>query len=183
MKLVWALPVAMLGMQALVLADTIPPGAVVPVRPDQDIRVNRWDRGRIYSGHVAREVRARDGDIAIPAGSPAELIVRQIGPDQFTLDLESVTVNGQRYAMDTSGPQFNLHRNDYDQGSGLVGAIVGAVEGANGENVEARGDHISVPAGAILRFQLQEPLHVVGWNDPGYDQGGYHYHHEHDWYR
>src|SRR5579871_2055665 len=106
MKLSWALPVAMLGLQALVLADTVPPGAVIPVRPDQDVRVNRWDRGRIYTGRVARDVRARDGDMAIPAGSPVELIVRQIGPDQFTLDLESVTVNGQRYAMDTTGPQF-----------------------------------------------------------------------------
>jgi hypothetical protein len=164
-------------------ADVVLPGTEIAVRPDNPIDVARWDRGRIYPAHVARDVFARDGDLVIPRGSPVELIVRQVGPGQMSLDIESVTVNGRRYAMDTTGPQFNMPRNSYDNGGGLVGSIIGAIAGANGEQVEPRGSEIRVPAGSLLRFQLQEPLRVVNWGDPGYSNGDYHYHHEHDWYR
>jgi len=177
-KLLYTIPALLIGMQIPMLADTILPGTQIAVRSDRPIDVARWDRGRIYPAHVARDVMARDGDVAIPAGSYAELIVRQIGPGQFALDLESVTANGQRYVMDTAGPQFNMPRNSYDNGGGLVGQIVGAIAG-----VQTQGSEIRVPADTILRFNLQEPLHVAGWNEPGYEQNGYHYHHEHDWYR
>jgi len=181
--LLWAVPALLIGMQGAAMADTILPGTEIPVRPDRPIDVSHWDRGRIYPGHVARDVVARDGDVAIPRGSYAELIVRQIGPDQYTLDLESVTVNGQRYAMATSGPQFNMPESSMDNGSGVVAGIIGAIAAANGQQVETRGGEIRVPEGSVLRFQLQEPLHVVGWADPGYMNGEYDYHHEHDWYR
>lgn len=182
-QMIWTVPALLLGMQLAAVADTILPGTEIPVRPDQPIEVSRWDRGHIYPAHVARDVHARDGDLAIPRGSYAELIVRQISPDRYTLDLESVTVNGQRYAMDTTGPQFNMPRSTMDNGAGIIGNIIGAIAGANGEQVVANGREIRVPAGAVLRFELQEPLRVVQWADPGYMNGEYHYHHEHDWYR
>lgn len=182
-KLFWAVPVIAVGLQFTAFADTILPGTEIAVRPDGPINVNHWDKGRIYPAHVARDVMARDGDVAIPRGSYAELIVRQTGPDEYTLDLESITVNNQRYAMDTAGPQYNMPRDSYNNGGGLVGAIAGAIEGANGEQVETHGNNIQIPEGAVIRFNLQEPLHVVGWGDPGYRDGEYHYHHEHDWYR
>lgn len=182
-KYLLAIPALLLGMQVPMLADTLVPGTQIPVRPDGPVDVSHWDRGRIYPAHVARDVFARDGDVAIHRGAPAELIVRQIGPGQYTLDLESVTVNGRRYAMDATGPEFNAHRGDYDNGNGLVGSIIGAIAGANGEQVEPRGGHIMVPADALLTFQLQVPLHMVGWGDPGYRNGESHYHHDHDWYR
>jgi hypothetical protein len=139
--------------------------------------VSKWDRGRIYTGHVDRDVYARNGQVAIPRGASAELIVRQVGPNQLALDVESVTVNGTRYAVDTSGPEYNANR-AYSDGSGIVGNIVGAIAG-----VDTRGQTIHVPAGSVIRFQLQAPMHVVTWADPGYEDHGYHYHHEHDWYR
>jgi len=180
--LVWAVPI-LAAMQISALADTILPGTEIRVSPDVTVDVSRWDRGRIYPAHVERDVMARDGDVAIPHGASAELIVRQTGPGQFVLDLESITVNGNRYAVDTSSPQFNMPQNEYNNGSGVVGAIIGAIAGANGMEVETHGDHVDVPAGAVLRFNLREPLHVVGWSDPGYQRGEYHYHHEGDWYR
>ena len=176
-------PAMLMCSQIPVLADVIVPGTDIQVRPDSPINVSSWDRGRIYRAHVARDVVAKDGDVAIPSGADAELIVRQIGPGQFTLDLESITVNGQRYAMDTNGPQYNMQQSYYDNGTGIVGAIVGAIAGANGEQVEPSGGTIQVPAGSLLTFELREPLHVVGWGDPGYNRDQYHYHHEHDWYR
>jgi hypothetical protein len=157
-------------------ADTVLAGTQIQVRPDSQIEVSRWDRGRIYTGQVARDVVARDGDVAIPRGSNVELIVRQIGPERMAIDLESVTVNGRRYVLDSTGPRF--HTEEYENGGGLVGAIVGAVSG-----VRAEGGEISVPAESILSFQTRAPLHVVDWQDPGYEREGHHYHRDNDWYR
>jgi len=178
MKSLLALPLILGGLQIAAWADIVPPGTEIAVRPDQPITVARWDRGRIYPGHVSRDVYARSGEIAIPRGAYAELIVRQMGPNQLALDVESVTVEGRRYVMDTSGPQFNANRGAYDNGAGLVGSIVGAITG-----VEARGGAIQVPAGSEMRFRLDQPLRVVTWGDPGYTERGNHYHREHDWYR
>jgi hypothetical protein len=170
------------GMQICVAADTILPGTQVVVRTNQPIEIHQWDRGRIYPAHVAEDVYARDGDLAIPRGSYAELIARKTGPDQMALDLESVTVNGKRYAMDTAGPQFNMPENDYNSGAGLIGNIVGAISGGQVQ-VETRGNEIRVPPDANITFQVQEPLHVVNWTDPGYMRNGEHYHRDGDWYR
>ncbi len=179
-NLLWTVPVILIGTQFAARADTIVPGTEIQVKTDQPIELHTWDRGRIYPGHVARDVFARDGDVAIPRGAYAELIVRQTGPNQMTLDIESITVNGSRYALDTTGPQFNA--NAYESGGGLLGNIIGAISGGDVQ-VETQGDEIRVPAGSIVRFQLQAPLHVAGWGDPGYMRGGDHYHRDSDWYR
>ena len=178
---IWAVPAILIGMHSAAIADTVLPGTEVAVRTDQPIELHTWDRGRIYPARVARDVVARDGDVAIPRGASAELIVRQTGPNEMALDLESVTVNGRRYAMDTSGPEFRTNQ-DYDNGAGLLGNIVGELSGGRVQ-VETRGNEIRVPEGSMIRFQLREPLHVVGWGDPGYMQQQYHYHRQGDWYR
>ena len=183
MKRLLAIPLLLVGLQLTGLAATVLPGTEIRVRSDSGINVSSWDRGRIYPGYVASDVYTADGDVAIPQGAYAELIVRQIGPGQLALDLESISVNGRRYVMDAAGPNFNMPENNYNNGSGLVGSIIGAIAGAAGAHVETQGDHIYVPAESVLRFRLQEPLHTVSWGDPGYMSNGYHHHHDHDWYR
>jgi len=71
-----------------------------------------------------------------------------------------------------------MPRSDYESGAGLLGNIIGAISG-----VETRGNEIRIPSGSVVRFQLQEPLRVVDWGDPGYMERGYHYHRQSDWYR
>ncbi len=181
-SLLWTVPALLLGMQICASADTILPGTQVAVKTDQPIEMHTWDRGRIYPAHVARDVFAKNGEVAIPRGSYAELIVRETGPNQMALDLESVTVNGMRYVMDTTGPQFNMPTNVYNSGAGLLGNIVGSISGGQ-VTVETQGTEIRVPADSTITFSLMEPLHVAGWNDPGYMQNGYQYHREGDWYR
>ena len=171
------------GAGTTVWADVIPPGTQIQVRTDAPIYVNNWDRGRIYSAHVTQDVFAEDGDLAVPHGSYAELIIRETGPGQMELDLESITVNGRRYVMDTTGPQYNMPAANYNNGAGIVGAIAGAIAGATGEQVEPEGSTIRVPADAVITFQLQEPMRVVNWGDPGYMRRDDHYHYDHDWYR
>jgi len=175
-KALWLIPALLAGMSLSARADTISPGTQIQVRADNPISVSKWDRGRIYRARVDRDVIARDGDVAIPAGTYAELIVRQLGPDRLALDLESVTVKGQRYVLDTSGPRFNTA--EYQNGAGLVGSIIGAIAG-----VQAEGGQIQIPGGSVLTFNLRAPLHIVGWQDPGYDRDGNHYHRDPDWYR
>ncbi len=177
-----AAPVVFLAMQAFASAETITSGTRIQVRTDQPIELHQWDKGRIFRARVAEDVRSRDGDVTIRRGSPVELIVRSTGPDMMALDLESVTVNGKRYAMDTQGPQFNMRDEEYRGGGGLLGSIVDAISGDQAR-VEHRGRTIQVPGNAMITFELREPLHVVEWADPGYERDQYHYHREGDWYR
>jgi hypothetical protein len=105
-----------------------------------------------------------------------ELIVRQREGDRMAIDLESITIDGRRYVLDASGPQF--HTSEYENGGGLLGAIVGSIPG-----VRVEGGDIEIPANTVLTFQTRAPLHVVDWQDPGYDREGRHYHRDPDWYR
>ena len=170
------LPSALLFCMPFALrADVIERGTEIAVRTESPIRVSQWDRGRIYNARVARDVTARDGEVAIPRGATVELIVRRIGDNDLALDLESVTVNGRRYVVDNAaGPEF-----DARNGTGLVGAIVGALSG----NDVAQGREVRIGADSVITYRLREPMRVVDWQDPGYSRDRYHYHRDNDWYR
>jgi hypothetical protein len=142
------------------------PGTIVPVRTQQTIDVEETNY-RVYPGVVDQDVRGENGRLAIPAGSPVELVVRTAPDNDLILDLDSVTVNGQRYAVQTD-PKRVEHRSD----NSLVGAIVGAVSGA-----EVRGRAVRIPRDTLITFRLEHPLHW-GVADRGYDRDGVHYH---DW--
>jgi hypothetical protein len=80
--------------------------------------------------------------------------------------------------------QRNHNQDQYNNGAGIIGNIIGAIAGSQG-NVQYQGDRIRVPSGSELTFQLQQPLYVATWGDEGYERDRYHYHHEtnHGWYR
>ena len=143
------------------------PGTVIPVRPNQAIDVERKDN-RIYYGTVDQDVRGENGRLAIPRGSGAELIVRVAPDNDLILDLESVTVNGQRYGIRTDPNRYESQRDH-----SLVGAIVGAIDGG-----EARGRAVRIPRNSIVTFRLEQPMEM-GVADRGITRDGYHYH---EWY-
>ena len=143
------------------------PGTVIPIRMNQTIDVERRD-DRVYYGTVDQDVRTDRGRIAIPRGSNAELIVRVAPDNDLILDLESVVVNGQRYAI-----RSDPNRVESQRDNSLVGAIVGAISGA-----QVRGRAVRIPRDAVVTFRLDRPLEV-GIVDRGVDRDGYHYH---DWY-
>jgi len=155
------------GDRDRVMGARLEPGAVIPVRTNQPIDVERTDN-RVFYGTVDQDVRGENGRIAIPRGSRAELIVRVARDNDLNLDLESVVVNGQRYAVRT-----NANHIEHQRDNSLVGAIVGAVSGG-----QAYGRSVRIPRDAVVTFRLQQPLDV-GIVDRGVDRGGYHYH---DWY-
>src|SRR6476660_5747753 len=78
----------------------VEPGTIIAVRTNDTIDVERNDY-QVYRGMVDQDVRGDDGRLAIPRGSNVELIVRVERDNDLILDLESVTVNGNRYAIKT----------------------------------------------------------------------------------
>ena len=146
----------------------VEPGTIIPIRTNEAIDVERNDY-QVYRGIVDQDVRGNDGRLAIPRGSNVELIVRVARDNDLILDLESVTVNGNRYAIKTQPNRQEAERDD-----SLVGSIVGAIQGG-----EVRGRAVRIPRDSILTFRLQRPLDM-GVADRGTDREGRHYH---DWYR
>ncbi|HLK65329.1 MAG TPA: hypothetical protein VKU19_17945 [Bryobacteraceae bacterium] len=140
------------------------PGTVIPVRTNDTIDVERQDN-RVYYGIVDQDVRGDNGRLAIPRGSRAELIVRVAPDNDLILDLESVIVDGQRYAIRTDPNRVESRRDN-----SLVGQIVGAINGG-----QARGRAVRVPRDSVVTFRLERPLDM-GVIDRGYDRDGRHYH-------
>jgi hypothetical protein len=140
------------------------PGTVISVRPNESIDVERKDN-RVYTGIVDRDVRGSNGQMAIPRGSTVELIVRVAADNDLILDLESVTVNGQRYAIKTDANHVESARDN-----SLVGAIVGAINGG-----QARGRAVRIPRDTLLTFRIERPLDM-GVSDRGVTHDGRHYH-------
>jgi len=97
------------------------------------------------------------------------LIVRVMRDNDLVLDLESVSVNGQRY-----GVQTDKNRIESQRDNSLIGSIVGAINGG-----QAQGRAVRIPRDSVLNFRIQEPL-MVGVSDRGVDRDGHHYH---DYYR
>jgi hypothetical protein len=142
------------------------PGMTINVRTTDQIAGARADY-RVYTGVVEQEVHGDNGRTAIPRGSTAELIVRTQRDGDLVVDLESVTVNGQRYAVDTAAKEI-------DANPGVVGSIHGEVHGG-----AWRGREVRIPRGTVMGFRLERALNV-GVADRGVTRDGNHYH---DWYR
>jgi len=140
------------------------PGTVIAVRTQDWINVERRDN-RVYTGIVDQDVRGENGRLAIPRGSAAELIVRVAPDNDLILDLESVVVNGQRYAIKTDPNRFESQRDN-----SIVGAIVGAINGG-----QARGRAIRIQRDTVVTFRLERPLDM-GVADRGIMRDGRHYH-------
>ena len=115
---------------------------------------------------------------------------------------QSVTVNGQRYAVSaganslTSGQRDGLGKNrrtaEFMGGGALLGAMVGAIAGGGkgaaigaaagagpgaGTQVLTRGNSVRVPAESLLTFRLDQPLQM-GAADRGFTRNGHHYHYK-----
>src|ERR1700740_142928 len=124
-------------------------GTVLAVRTNESIDSDRRDN-RVYMGTVDEDVAGENGRLAIPRGSTVELIVRVAQDNDLIIDLESVTVNGIRYAIKKEPNRQESSRDD-----SLVGAVVGALQGG-----ETRGRNIRIPRDSVLNFRVQRPLDV-----------------------
>jgi len=181
--------------------DRVAPGTEIAVRTNEPIEIQTWDRGRIYRGQLARDVRATDGDIALPRGAEVELTVRQVSGHDMVLDLEAIYVNGRRFVVEASSQDFNTRDRQgvgenqrtakYVGGGAIIGSIIGAIAGGGkgaaigaaagaasgaGAQTVTRGREIRIPAESLLTFRLERPLRYVEGPDNGYTRDGRHYH-------
>ena len=181
----------------------IEPGTLITVRTNEYIDSDRAD-GRVFTGAVDQDVVGTNGRLAIPRGAPVELIVRVARDNDLILDLDSVSVNGQRYALRTDTNRIEADRRDgvgrnrrtgeYVGGGALLGSIIGAIAGGGkgaaigaaagaaagaGGQVLTRGREVRIPRESLLTFRLEQPIEM-GVADAGYDRDGRHYH---DYYR
>lgn len=124
-------------------------GTVIGVRTNESIDADR-SGDRIYTATVDRDVRTEHDRIAIPRGSTVELTIRVARDNDLVLDINSVVVNGRRYAVSTEP-----NRVESEKDRSLVGTIVGAINGG-----QARGREVHVPAGTDLSFRLERPLEL-----------------------
>jgi len=163
----------------------LPAGTEVAVRTNEAINARDVVEGQGYSAEIAEDVRDPDGYTAIPRGSEARLVVRRMENNgDLILDLESVTVQGRRYAVGAAdveestrreGLGANKRTGEMVGGGAILGTIIGAIAGggkgaaigavaggATGATAEAltRGKEIRVPAESLIRFRLDRPLRL-----------------------
>jgi len=174
--------------------NVLPVGTEVTVRTDETIDSGKAVQGQTFAGEIAKDVRDADGDVVIPRGSNAQLVIlsasrggRIKGAADLVLDLSSISIGGRRYRVDTAdlaqkgraGLGKNKRTGEFVGGGAALGAIIGAIAGggrgaaigaASGAGAGAatqvltRGGSIRVPAESLLTFKLDEPLRVVAAN-------------------
>ena len=175
-------------------------GTFVTVRTDQPIDTDRRD-GRVFRGRVERDVWDDIGRLAVPAiprGASVEMLVRTARDGDLILDLDSVVVGGQRYAVDATPERVEAGRDRQVRGDeaaarigggAILGSIIGAIAGggkgaAIGAGVGAgvgaatlttQGRYVRVPAGSLITFRLEQEL-VIGVPDRGYSRDRNHFH-------
>jgi hypothetical protein len=161
------------------------------VRTNETIDSETAAEGQTFDAQVTRDAKDANGDVVIPRGSDASVVIRSAsrggrirGASDLVLDLQSVVINGKPHAIDTvdvtkrgkEGVGANRRTAEYTGGGAALGAIIGAIAGggkgaAIGAGAGAgagaltqiltKGKSIKVPAESVLTFNLDKPLKVV----------------------
>ena len=167
----------------------LPAGTEIVVLTNQNIDSKTATEGQVFSADVAEPVADDSGQVVIPKGSPAELIIRKVsagnvtGGSELSLDLQSVKVGSQRYVVSTQDVQqqgtagigANKRTAAMVGGGAALGTLIGAVAGGGkgaavgvlagaaagtGAEVLTKGKAVQVPAESKLRFKLDQPLRL-----------------------
>jgi outer membrane lipoprotein SlyB len=165
----------------------IPAGVTLSIRADQDIKAQDASSGQTYQAEIAQDVMDPNGNMIIPRGTPATLVVVNNSNDNnnkdLSLALQSLNINGRSYNVQTDtvrgsndktgGIGANKRTGKYVGGGALAGAVIGAIAGGGkgaaigaavgaaggaGAQVLTRGHAINVPAETVLTFKLDQPL-------------------------
>jgi hypothetical protein len=169
----------------------LPPGSEISVRMNETIDSGTAPEGRTFDAQVTRNARDANGDLVIPRGSGARVVIKSAsrggrfrGASDLVLDLQSVVINGRPYAVGTvdigrkgkSGVGANKRTAEYTGGGAALGAIIGAIAGGGKgaaigagagagagvlTQVITKGGAIKVPAESVLTFRLDRPLRVI----------------------
>ncbi len=165
-------------------------GSEVSIRTNDAIDSGTAQEGQVFDAQVTRDLKDADGDIVVPRGARANLVIKSAskggkfkGQSDLVIDLVSVVIGGRTYAIDADeiakkgkdGVGVNKRTATYTGGGAALGAIIGAIAGggkgaAIGAGAGAgagvltqtltKGGSIKIPAETVLTFQLDQPLKV-----------------------
>ncbi len=165
-------------------------GTHIPVRNEETIDSGKAAEGQTFPAVVTQNVLDAAGDVVIPAGANAQIVIRSAskggkirGASDLVLDLASVSIDGRLYQLSTadlketgrSGIGANKRTGAFTGGGAAIGAIIGAIAGGGKGAAIGAGagagagavtqivtkGHIKVPVETLLTFQLDQPLRVV----------------------
>jgi hypothetical protein len=169
----------------------LPTGTQVSVRSEETIDSATAAEGQTYAAEITDDVLDANGDVVIPHGSNAQIVIRSAskggrfrGTSDLVLDLQSITVEGQQYLISTTdlrqsgkeGLGANKRTAEYTGGAAALGAIIGAIAGGGKgaaigagagagagavTQVVTKGAAIRVPAETVLTFKLDKPVQIV----------------------
>lgn len=169
----------------------LPAGSDISVRTNEAIDSGTAAEGQTFDAQVTRDMKDANGAVVIPRGSGARVVIKSAskggrfrGASDLVLDLQSVTIHGRPYAIETvditqkgkSGVGANKRTAEYTGGGAALGAIIGAIAGGGRgaaigagagagagalTQVLTKGGAIKVPAESVLTFSLDKPLKVT----------------------
>jgi outer membrane lipoprotein SlyB len=169
----------------------IPAGSEVSVRNDEPIDSANAADGQTYAAEVTTDVKDADGAVVIPRGANAQLVIKSAaaggkirGASDLVLDLKSVSVGGQQYALNTTdleekgkqGIGANKRTGEFLGGGAALGGIIGAIAGggkgaaigaASGAGAGAltqvltKGGSIKIPAETVMTFKLDQAVKII----------------------
>jgi len=167
----------------------LPAGTEISVRNEETIDSGKAVEGQRFAAEVTRDVLDSAGDVVIPHGSNAQIIIRSVskggrfrGSSDLVMDLASVSINGRQYELTTvdlaergrSGIGTNRRTGEFAGGGAAIGAIIGAIAGGGKGAAIGAGSGagagaltevltkgaIKVPVETVLTFKLDQPLRV-----------------------
>jgi hypothetical protein len=168
----------------------LPVGSEVSVRTNEPIDSATANENQTFDAQVTRDAKDADGDIVIPRGSAAHMVIRSAskggrfrGAADLVLDLYSVVIGGKLHAISTvdmarkgaQGMGANKRTAEFTGAGAALGAIIGAIAGggkgaaigagagAGGAvtQILTKGGSIKVPVESVLTFILDKPLQVT----------------------
>ena len=135
-----------------------PAGTELVVRTVETIDSRHVGADQLFAAIVEHQISDASGRVIIPARSSAQLVIRQVWPgdagssSEIALDVQSITVDGRRYAVGTVAAAIAGGRK-----GAAIGLLIGAADGSASE-VLTRGRDVKVPAETVLRFLLDKPV-------------------------
>ena len=172
-------------------SSSLPAGTQIRIRTEETIDSGKAVEGQVFAAEVARNVTDKDGDVVIPKGANAQLVILSAskggkfkGTSDLVLDLKAVSIDGRMYELDTTnvsrkgkdGVGANKRTAKFGGTGAAIGAVIGAIAGGGKgaaigagagagagvlTQVITKGGSIRVPAESVLTFRLEEPLRVV----------------------
>jgi hypothetical protein len=165
----------------------IPAGTQLSIRTTGPIDSHNATDGQVFAATVDRDVLDPNGNVVIPRGANAGLTIRSVNGGSIRssadliLDVQDVTVNGQRYVVSTedvqrtgrAGVGGNRRTAEYVGGGTALGTIIGALAGGGrgaaigalagaatgaGAQVLTKGSEVRIPSETVLTFRLDRPM-------------------------